>query len=122
MPTITPAEVTAKIKEHTKGKIFGVLFLTRKKGGLRQMTCRMHVRKHLVGGERPYDPTEHNLIFVFDVKAKGYRSIPIEGILELRFQGLVYTVELPEINGKPVRILKRRTADDVSTHTVQEVS
>jgi hypothetical protein len=107
MPTIQRSQIVEMIEKHHQGKIFTVTFLKRSTGELRVLNCRRNVVKALKGGPAAYDPKAHALIWVYDVQKKAYRSIPEEGILELRFQGAVYTLELPERNGKPVRILTK---------------
>jgi len=73
------------------GKIFTVVFYKRGNGELRTMNCRKGVTKHLRGGVLNYDPKVKNLIGVNDMKIKdrekSYRSISIEGIVELHIGG-----------------------------------
>ena len=69
------------------GAIFYVEFIKRSTGELRKMRCRMGVKKHLKGGGRAYNPAKKNLLSVFDMDARGYRSIPLEGIQRLSVGG-----------------------------------
>jgi hypothetical protein len=64
---------------------------SKKKGDIRIFNCRGGVRKHLVGGNLPYDPDKHKLIVIWD--QEGYRSIPIEGIKEMTIEGEHFVVE-----------------------------
>lgn len=64
-----------------------VKFVKRSDGNVRKMNFRLGVKKHLRGGEVAYDPAKHNLVVVYDVQARGYRSIPLDGVLELKTQG-----------------------------------
>lgn len=73
--------------EKSNGKIFSIKFIKRTSGELREMTCRLNVTKYLAGGERAYDPKPYRLIFVFDMIRKGYRSIDIEGIKQIKIDG-----------------------------------
>lgn len=73
--------------KNTDGKIFSIKFVKRTTGEVRAMTCRTGVKKHLKGGEPTYDAKAHNLIVVFDMQKQGYRSIPKEGITEIRVAG-----------------------------------
>jgi hypothetical protein len=84
------------IRENSPNEIFSVNFKKRS-GELRKINCRFNVRKFLKGGERKYDPSDHNLICVADMALirKGeipYRSIPIEGITKINTRGQVYDV------------------------------
>lgn len=70
------------------GKIFTVRFTKRSDGSDRLMNCRLGVKKHLRGGSKAFDDAEHKLVTVYDLKSKGYRSIPLEGVYELNGQAL----------------------------------
>lgn len=74
---------------NTDGKIFSVKFRKRTTGEVRQMTCRTGVKSRLA--ENPTKPgidfKKNDLIAVFDMQADGYRSIPIEGIFEIKMDG-----------------------------------
>lgn len=72
----------------SNGKIFTVRFIKRSTGEFRTMNCRLDVKKHLKGGTKAYNDADHRLLTVYDLKSKGYRCIPLEG--------------LTEINGNPV--------------------
>jgi len=69
------------------GAIFYVEFIKRSTGELRKMRCRLGVKKYLNGGMRAYNPAKKNLLGVFDMDARGYRSIPLEGIRRLSVGG-----------------------------------
>ena len=90
MTTIT-SETAKQIIHDTNGKIFGVSF-TKKDGSNREMTARLGVKKHLKGGERVYNPEDYNMLFVFDTHKEGYRTIPFDRLLEVRFKGKKYNV------------------------------
>lgn len=70
-------------------KFFTVRF-SKKDNTLRTMNCRNHVAKHLAGGELSYDPKEKGLIVTYSIDAKGYRSIPIEGLIGASVEGETY--------------------------------
>ena len=72
------------------GKIFSVTFIKRTTGLVRKMVCRVGVYNHLSGGEPAYDAGENNLITVFDMQKKAYRSISVESILEMRVHGQTF--------------------------------
>lgn len=87
-------EEAKKMIHDTRGKIFGVSF-TKKDGSHRDMTARLGVTKHLKGDEgkgRIYNPSDYNMLCVFDVKKEGYRTIPFDRLLELRFNKETYEI------------------------------
>ena len=73
------------------GKFFGVEFIKRTTGELRQMQARIGVTKHLKGGAKKFDDASKNLLTVFSMDANGYRSIPIDAIQSLTVKGITYT-------------------------------
>ena len=73
------------------GKFFGVEFVKRTTGELRQMQARIGVTKHLKGGAKKFDDASKNLLTVFSMDANGYRSIPIDAIQSLKVKGITYT-------------------------------
>lgn len=72
-----------------EGKIFAVRFIKRSTGQKRHMVCRQGVKAHLVENptKEPINFKANGLIPVFDMEANAYRSIPIEGIIELKVDG-----------------------------------
>ena len=82
---ITTEDVRAEMV--TNGFEFSsVTFIKRSDGSTRVMNYRLGVTKHLRqnGKGQGYDPKQHNLITVYDMTQKGYRSIPIDGVLSIR--------------------------------------
>ena len=73
------------------GGIFSVEFIKRSNGQLRKMVCRLGVKKHLKGGQKAYSTKVHNLLTVFDMENKGYRSIPVEAIQRLSVNGQTFS-------------------------------
>ncbi len=71
----------------SNGAIFNVKFIKRTTGELRSMTCRLGVQKHLKGGKKGFSDKAKDLLTVFDMSAKGYRSIPMDGIQSLSVNG-----------------------------------
>jgi hypothetical protein len=86
-----------KFIEESNGRIFSIQFMKRGSFELREMTCRTGVTKHLKGGERAYDPTEHHLVYVFDMAAKGYRCFPLEGLKAIKIDGKWESVVTPDV-------------------------
>lgn len=72
---------------NSSGRIFCVEFVPRTKNELRQMTCRLGVRRHLKNGPAAYKPAEKGLVWVFDMTKQAYRSIPTEGLLRVKIDG-----------------------------------
>jgi len=77
----------------THGKIFRATFIKRSTGERRVLVGRLGVRKYTKGEKLNYVPSEHDLIGVFDMHKVGYRMIPIEGLLEVKFKGKVHKIQ-----------------------------
>ena len=75
-----------------RGKFFTVIFTKRTTGEQRVLTGRQGVTKHLKGGPAAYSFSEKKLLPVFDTQKGEYRSIPVEGIQEVRILGKVFQV------------------------------
>ena len=80
MKTITKEQAKEQIF-NTKGKIFNVKFI-KKDGTLRDMTCRCEVKKGVKGIGMAYNPSDYNLIPVYDM-SKGFRMINAATIKEV---------------------------------------
>lgn len=70
------------------GRIFSVEFIKRTDGQIRKMVARTGVKS--AGGDLNYDPHYHNLITVFDMGKRGFRSIPVDNIISLKVDGRIY--------------------------------
>ena len=81
-----------QIRALVGSKIFSVVF-EKKDGTLREMTCRLGVKKHLKVGELSYDPEEKNYLVVFDMQSEGYRTININTLKKIKFEGVTYEIE-----------------------------
>lgn len=88
--TLTVAQLTEKL---SNGRIFGVSFIKRTTGELRTMTARLGVKKFLKGGKLSYSPAENQLLTVFDMSAKGYRSVALDAIQRVSVGGQTFSVE-----------------------------
>ena len=70
-----------------------------KAGDERRMRCRLNVKKHLKGGEwangHAGSPRDHKLLTVYDTDAKDYRSIPLDGIIEMTVDHETILLPLP---------------------------
>ena len=73
-------------------QIFFVEFIKRSDGSLRKMLCRTGVggRKDNIKGSTPAPWSDHDLLVVFDMQAKGFRSIPVDGIVRISIKGRKY--------------------------------
>jgi hypothetical protein len=87
------SEQAVKILSEMKSSnmIFGVEFI-KKDGSVRKMNCRFNVKSHLKGGELAYDPSEYDLMTVFDMDKKNYRMINLETIQSLSIKGEEFKV------------------------------
>lgn len=89
--TITRKKAVAWIQARA-GKFFSVRFVKRTDGSVREMTCRQGVKVHLKGGPPAYDFAANRLLPVWDTVAAGYRSIPVEGITDVKIAGKWFRV------------------------------
>jgi hypothetical protein len=71
----------------SNGRMFTVTFI-KKDLSTRKMNCRLGVKKHLKGGTLKYDPTEKNLICVYEIsknaKKAGYKMVNVSTLIELK--------------------------------------
>lgn len=89
MTTITIKKALDLIEDNGH-RIFGSKFIKRSDGSVRSGSFRIGVRKNIQGNPR-YNPKDHSIFRVYDMK-RGYRSIPLEGILSVTLNGRVYTI------------------------------
>jgi len=141
VPAETPSEPSGEIdvetaKElifNTKGKFFTVTFI-KKDGSERVMNARLGVKKYLKGGTLAYDPAEFNYITVYDMGAKGYRTVNANTIQKLKIGKNEYAIpdaiaesDEPELdeNAKPEDIGKGTRLffkDDKTTYYAKNVA
>lgn len=69
----------------TNGRFFSVSFI-KKDGTTRKMTARLGVKKDIKGVGLKFNPSERNLIVVFDIHKKAYRMINLSTILTFKFK------------------------------------
>lgn len=81
-----------QLRELVGNKIFSVEF-TKKDGSLRKMVCRLGVKKHLKGGELGYDAEALNYLTVFDLQSEEYRTINVNTLKSITFEGITYEIE-----------------------------
>lgn len=87
------------------GKIVSITFARRSDGKSRTMACRLGVTSHLKGGEKAYDDAAHNLVTVFDMNKRQYRSIPVENIISVRAGGNELVLK-PHIPTNHINVVK----------------
>lgn len=72
------------------GRFVRVSYAGRHDGIVRERTVRAGVTRYLAGGPAAYDPADHGLIRVYDVTARGYRSIDAGRIRSVTSAGVRY--------------------------------
>ena len=87
-------ETLLDVIRKTNGKFFKVLFV-KKDGSLREMTCRLGVKKGLRGGKSTTDHLD-NIVTVYDIVAKGYRNINLDTVKYFKCGGVEYNIETLE--------------------------
>ena len=75
------------IRHNLKGKFFSVEFY-KKDGTPRKLHGRLGVTKHLKGGTKGYDIS--NLLTVFDMQIKKYRTVNLNTVTKLTCGNLKY--------------------------------
>lgn len=90
MEKISMLEAIQKIKADHK-KIFSAQFI-KKDGTRRAMICRLGVTKGVKGVGMSYNPADHNIITVFDMRKNAFRSIPADRLLCFKMDGIKYEV------------------------------
>lgn len=73
--------------QETDGKVFGVKFI-KKDGSLRDMACRLKVRKGVTGAGRKFEPKDYGLVGVYDMN-NGFRMVNTNTVIEFTFKGIV---------------------------------
>lgn len=87
------------IKEAVGSRFFSVVF-TKQNGEKRKMIARLGVKKHLKGGEKSFNDEDFNYLTVFDMQARGYRTININTLLSLKVNGRTLTITSEGINAR----------------------
>ena len=93
-PNLIRADVARQMLEGLSSQIFGVTFRRRSEpvGRVRRMVCRRGVRKPSKGGALAFDPAEHALMSVYDMKNKSFRFINLEQLMLLSMGGKKWRV------------------------------
>jgi len=76
----------------TGGRLFSVVFVRRSDGTSRRMVCRLGVTKDQKGQSLRFDPSDRDLLSVYDVQKRQYRFIPLENVLCVTYRGKRFRV------------------------------
>lgn len=78
--------------KNTNGRIFSVEFIKRTTGEHRKMLATLNYESKLKGGTLNYSPDAKNLLVVWDIQKKGFRSISLDSVLRITAGGNTYEV------------------------------
>jgi hypothetical protein len=92
MKTVAKTKIFELISS-TRGRIFTAIF-TKTDGSIRRMNCRKGVTKYLSGGTNKVVDLGNGYIVVYDMKAKGYRTLNLDTVLFIRFNHETYKVAI----------------------------
>ena len=90
MRTIARTKIDREIKS-TNGHFFGVTF-TKVDGSKRVMNARLGVTSYLKGGVNKVVRPDNDYITVWDVHARGYRTVNLGTVTHLSVNGETYKV------------------------------
>lgn len=85
-----------KVIELLGDKIFTVTFV-KKDGSIRVMNARRGVKKGVKGVGMSYNPTEKDLVVVFDMQKEAFRMINAKTIMEVKADKKVYKFQDGEL-------------------------
>jgi len=91
MQTINRNKAKELIKE-SKGLIFSATF-TKKNGEHRLMNARLKKYISKTGRPAPYKAEDYNLIPIYDMKSKGWRSLNINTLITLSINKTKYKTQ-----------------------------
>ena len=91
MKTINRTRAKELIKK-SKGKIFAATF-TKVDGSHRLMNARLKKYISKTGRKAPYKAEDYNLIPIYDMKSKGWRSLNINTIITLSINKTKYIIK-----------------------------
>jgi hypothetical protein len=75
-----------ELKDMVKGKFFTVEF-TKNDGTIRKMNARLGVNKYVTGKGKKFNDDNYNLVTVYDLKKKEYRSFKLDRLKTIKFKG-----------------------------------
>ena len=91
MITITSTRAKELIKE-SKGKIFAATF-TKVDGSHRLMNARLKKYISKTGRKAPYKAENYDLIPIYDMKSKGWRSLNLNTLITLSINKTKYIIK-----------------------------
>ena len=91
MKTINKHKAKELIKD-SKGLIFAATF-TKKDGSHRLMNARLKKYISKTGRAAPYKAEDYNLIPIYDMKSKGWRSLNLNTIITLSINKTKYKIK-----------------------------
>lgn len=67
------------------GRAFKVTFVKRTTGDVREMVCQLkqYATAQMKGGVLAYDPKDHDLLGVWDVQKRGFRSVDCRTVISI---------------------------------------
>jgi hypothetical protein len=74
------------------GRIFRVVFVKRSNSQIREMLCRTGVSRNISGAGLKFEPSERNLLNVYDMQKKEYRFIPLDSVVAIKTGGQKFYV------------------------------
>jgi hypothetical protein len=80
------------INANKSNRIYSVGFRKRSTGDYRKMVCRGGVTKGVSGEGLKYNPSEYDLVTVFDMQKKAHRMIPCENVSRIKDRGKHYAI------------------------------
>jgi len=90
MKTINRTKAKELIKD-SKGLIFAATF-TKKDGTSRLMNARLKKYISKTGRKAPYKAEDYNLISIYDMKSKGWRSLNLNTLITLSINKTKYII------------------------------
>ena len=91
MKTINKTKAKELIKD-SKGKIFSTTFV-KKDNTIRTLTSRTGKQYTPTGKAAPYKPSDYNLISLYDMKVKGWRSLNLNTLITLSINKTKYLIK-----------------------------
>lgn len=84
-------EHAEKLIKSTNGAIFSVSFV-KSDGTLRDMVCRTGVSKGITGKGLAFEPSDHDLMTVYDLQRGAYRMIRLDTLQRVTANGRTFAV------------------------------
>jgi hypothetical protein len=93
----TAARIVNAVRKKVGGTIFHIVFIKRTNGEVRHMNCRLGVSKGVTGKGMAYDPIEKGLLTVYDTDKRGYRTVPVDGVVCAKIKKVLYLGPMAEM-------------------------